>query len=307
MKIVTVTPNTAIDRLVTVRRGVASQGHCWPAGKGINVARTVTALGCPVIALGFVGEAEQELFTGVAGPSLSVKLIAVAGATRTNTTTFYADRQETEHQRTQGFMVGMKDWERLGELLGSTIEAGDTVIFSGSAPAGSDADAYGRLIRLCHERQVRSVLDSSGIHLREGIKAIPFMVKPNLEELAELQAGEKGPAIAARQLQQTGIGWVIVSRGAEGIVAVTEDGGWQGGVELDRAPSETGSVGSGDALVGGIAVGWMRELSVEAALRLGIACGAANVLRAGPGVCDIADVERLSAAVVLRRMEAIAG
>src|SRR5260221_14589613 len=59
--IVTVTLNAAIDRTLTVpnfqrgRRHRASAGVSMAGGKGINVARTLKALGVPVVATGLVG------------------------------------------------------------------------------------------------------------------------------------------------------------------------------------------------------------------------------------------------------------
>jgi tagatose 6-phosphate kinase len=52
-------------------------------------------------------------------------------------------------------------------------------------------------------------------------------------------------------------------------------------------------VGSGDCLLGGVAVALAREQSLEEALRLGVACGAANAMSRETGRFDRADVERL--------------
>src|SRR5215468_5629214 len=59
--IVTVTLNAAIDRTLTVpnfqrgQRHRASAGVALAGGKGINVARTLKALGVPVVATGLAG------------------------------------------------------------------------------------------------------------------------------------------------------------------------------------------------------------------------------------------------------------
>jgi tagatose 6-phosphate kinase len=52
-------------------------------------------------------------------------------------------------------------------------------------------------------------------------------------------------------------------------------------------------IGSGDAMMAGIAVGLERGESVTEAVRLGIACGAANAMTAEPGVVRLADMQRL--------------
>jgi fructose-1-phosphate kinase PfkB-like protein len=52
-------------------------------------------------------------------------------------------------------------------------------------------------------------------------------------------------------------------------------------------------IGSGDAMMAGIAVGLMRGKSVLDAVRLGVACGAANAMTAEPGLVRLTDVKRL--------------
>jgi fructose-1-phosphate kinase PfkB-like protein len=84
----------------------------------------------------------------------------------------------------------------------------------------------------------------------------------------------------------------VVSRGAQGILALDEEGGaWQAAVDLDRPVVD--AVGSGDALAGGLLVGLVRGTSFAEALRLGVACGAANALLAGAGRCRREDIDRL--------------
>jgi fructose-1-phosphate kinase PfkB-like protein len=53
------------------------------------------------------------------------------------------------------------------------------------------------------------------------------------------------------------------------------------------------AVGSGDAMGAGLVVALARGQSLDRALRLGVACGAANALVAGAGRCRREDIERL--------------
>jgi len=52
-------------------------------------------------------------------------------------------------------------------------------------------------------------------------------------------------------------------------------------------------IGSGDAMMAGIAVGLLQSQSIAEAVRLGIACGAANAMTVEPGFVRLADVQRL--------------
>jgi fructose-1-phosphate kinase PfkB-like protein len=62
-----------------------------------------------------------------------------------------------------------------------------------------------------------------------------------------------------------------------------------------RSPRVTAKnpVGSGDAMMAGIAVGLWRGESMVEAIRLGIACGAANAMTVEPGFVRLTDVKRL--------------
>jgi fructose-1-phosphate kinase PfkB-like protein/tetratricopeptide (TPR) repeat protein len=63
--------------------------------------------------------------------------------------------------------------------------------------------------------------------------------------------------------------------------------------------AEASPVGSGDAFVGGLAVGLSRALSADDTLRLAAACGAANARTAEPGWFDAHDVTALLREVVV--------
>jgi len=301
-KIITVTVNTAIDKLVTASSaGKSSLSSCsFAAGKGINVARTVAELGEPVVALGFVGQSEVEFFQALATEKLTIDLIPVAGSTRINTTTFDPRTNSTKHERTAGFTISSECVVQLLHSIGDVVAPGDYVIISGSIPVGARADMYQEIIDLCHARDANVILDSSGEELRFGIKSQPFMIKPNLEELEELAGKQFDPTDEAAIVEAgmqilADVELVIVSRGQLGVIVVSRDSdpAIKASVSLDRPPMATGSVGSGDALVGGIAVGLKWKKPVDDTIRLGVACGAANVISLGPGVCRFDDVQRL--------------
>ena len=61
------------------------------------------------------------------------------------------------------------------------------VIMSGSVAKGIPADIYGQLVETGKEAGLRCILDTSGEALLHGIKAVPFMIKPNQKELEYLR------------------------------------------------------------------------------------------------------------------------
>jgi 1-phosphofructokinase family hexose kinase len=311
-KVITVTANTAIDRLIL--RGAygpaASARTVFPAGKGINVARIAAMLGCRVVAMGLVGKNEAGFFQGVSNENLEVQLIAVDGETRINMTTCDPASGSITHERVQGFSATTNDVRKLVESVTRSMQPDDCVVISGSLPLGAPHETYPTIVARCRARGILTILDSSKDEFRLGIGAGPFMVKPNLDELQELlgrpldPADETALATAAGELLEMGPNLVVLSRGERGIIVVGRglDRPLAGCVNLDRPPAATGAVGSGDALVGAFAAGLVARQPLEDIVRLGIACGAANAMSLGPGTCNPADVQRLLPLVSLHRL-----
>jgi 1-phosphofructokinase len=300
-KIVTVTLHSALDRVIEKRgrQPAPAEKMLFPAGKGINVARTVETLGKEVVVLGLVGAADRPLFETLRSPLLHVRLTDVQGETRTNLTVFDPATKVTEHTRSKGFRVTLEDLNRFLGVLRTTVGAGDVVVLSGSLPPGAEASTYRDLIVDLNSRGAQTILDASGPEFAEGIAGKPWAVKPNMEELESLVGtplpSETAIVRTAREVRDRGIHLVVVSRGRKGVIAVSDrdDRVWKANVLVKEEPSWTGPVGSGDALVGGMAVGLLECLPVAELVRLGVASGAANLLEVGPGVCRKEDIDRL--------------
>ena len=128
----------------------------------------------------------------------------------------------------------------------------------------------------------------------EGLEARPDMVKPNTAELEKYLGhsleGDDAKWDAINALHAKGVGLVVLSLGREGAL-VSRDG-----ARLRvRAPEihEVNSVGSGDALVAGFAIGLEERMPLVDMARLGCAMGAANACSWEIGHFTRAQVEQL--------------
>jgi 1-phosphofructokinase family hexose kinase len=310
--IYTLTLNPTIDRTLTVERfrvgGTfkASRSVVLPAGKGINASRVIAALGEPVTALGLVGASDMASFlASLAQQGIANRLLAVPGTTRNSVTILDpADDSET-HLREPGCVLPSEAMREIESALDALLP-GDWILLAGSLPPGMPEDTYRTLSRRCAARGAYTLLDTNGSALLAGADAPPTLLKPNLFELWQLDQGHpdiqteadlddvpvKEVLAAAHRVRQRGIQMVVVSRGKQGVVALDSDGrAWQAAVDLDRAVVD--AVGSGDALAGGLLVGLVRGEPLAEALRLGVACGAANTLSTGAGRCRREDIDRL--------------
>jgi 1-phosphofructokinase family hexose kinase len=310
-KIITVTANTAIDLFIEIENLTASDNIMakssvdFACGKGINVARAIESLNWPVTCLGFVGDQSLAAFKAINTGLLQVELTAVPGKTRTNITLFDSAVQKETHIRTAGFSVTDADCRRLIEQLDACAGAGDIVILSGSLPPGAPENLYQTLIELCHKKATIPFLDASGPGLKAGIKAGPYLIKPNQQELEDL-VGRPLPTEqclidAARGLIAQGVRWVFVSWGDQGAVAVSEQLALSA-IAHPLPGKIISKIGCGDAMVAGLALARLEGLDLEESLKSGVSCGTANLFSREPGKFDCERLAEIAERVTIRRL-----
>jgi 1-phosphofructokinase family hexose kinase len=269
--------------------------HASPGGKGVHVALAVATLGEPVCLVGLIDAAHRRLFED-ALVARNVTFDAVESASGVRTCLAIHDRGG--RRVTEVLEPGPDTDEPTREALRARFLArasrSSIAVLSGSAPRGFADGLYGELVRGLRSSGVRVLVDASGGLLRDALEARPFLVKPNRHEAEELAGAViEGPAAAAtvaRTLLARGPGLVVVSLGDAGAVAVSEGSAAHAWVHVESAPNP---VGSGDCLLGGVAVALARGQAVPEVLRLGVACGAANAMSRETGRFDRADVEKL--------------
>ncbi|MBM4038950.1 MAG: 1-phosphofructokinase family hexose kinase [Planctomycetes bacterium] len=321
MNLITVTPNTSVDRTLEVPR-LAPGGHLkgrllhlQPGGKGVNVSRCLAALGVPSVATGLAGGAELSLFRdSFAGSAASVELVPTGQPTRMCTTLLDPELHTDTHIRELGSPVTPAEIAALGAKLQGLASPDTLVVFCGSLPPGMGDEHLAQLIAACEARGAEVAADINGPQLGSVLaKAtrIPhlykcgiLLLKPNVEELGECLgrdlhgAGEGELADAAGTLLGR-VGTVLVTRGRHGALAVSRGQVLVGSLEAG-APRNT--VGCGDAFLAGYLAGLWRGMAFAESVRLAVACGAAQALADAPGQFSRARVEELSARVAIRAL-----
>ena len=281
--ITTVTLNPAIDKTITTSSLLPGQVNRSESvkniagGKGINVTKVLRQYGNPVCALGFLGGYTgrfiEEYVKGLGAESAFTE---IAGETRTSTNVLSQDGYVTEILE-PGPVIGEEEKERFLQTYKEKIAGSEFVVLSGSAPKGLPTDIYAQLIALADEQKIRTVLDTSGELLVEGVKTKPFLIKPNSKEL-EYLTGRRLRELreikeAALQLVAEGIAHVLVSLGEKGMLYATE-----GKCLFAKAPKvkALNTVGSGDSAVAAAVMALQQGASMEDTLRLCVAISAAN-------------------------------
>jgi tagatose 6-phosphate kinase len=284
--------------------------HAEPGGKGLNVARTLRLLGADVLVLGLIGGSTGDAVrSALAASGVAVGFTDIAGETRRTFAVVDTGRGEVALFNEPGPPVSAAEYERLRAAYQEALAGCDAVVLSGSLPPAVPPDAYAELIRLAAARGVPAVLDTSGAALRRGLAASPAVVKPNLSELeatvgrAVPWAGPADPSAvagAAAELRSHGAQAVVVSLGADGLLAVTGDGTWLAA----PAQAATGNpTGAGDAAVAGLAHGMALRRPWPERLREAAALGAAAVAAPVAGELRLADYDRALRDVAVREID----
>ncbi|MBI0583154.1 MAG: 1-phosphofructokinase [Methanomassiliicoccus sp.] len=299
--------NPAIDRTFWVDRidyeeANRVQQECrYPGGKGIDVSRVLTNLGLPNMAMGFVGGyTGEELERRLACEGVITDLVPISGETRTN---IIVHENSTGRQillTASGPEVSPAEMNALLAKLGALEDAG-MVAMGGSLPPGAGADTYRRIIEMMKEKGIITLLDADGEALREGIKAGPDYIKPNRFELSEL-VGRPLPDVedvveAAEGIRSGGVGMVLASMAAEGMVLV---GNGQRYWAVPPRVDAVNTVGVGDSAVAGFIYGLAMKKGAPESLRYGSAAGTATALKPGTARAGKEDVMAMLPRVAIR-------
>lgn len=295
--IVTVTMNptidlsTCTDRVTATEKMRCAQPRMDPGGGGINVARTVLALGEPVLAVlpvgGPTGTVLEELLERAGVPC---RFIAIDGSTRESFSVTDNDSGRQFRFVLPGPVVHPPEWSRCLDAAIDAARSAQYVVASGSLPPGVPGNFYQVLATRVARAGSRFVLDTSGEALRQ-MRHGAYLVKPSVRELAE-RVGHPLPdtdsrITAARELIAGGVSeLVVVSLGAEGALVVGRDR-WETVPAIPVAVAN--ATGAGDAMVAGLTVGFARGLDTMNAMELGIAAASASLVTHGtdPGHPDV--------------------
>jgi tagatose 6-phosphate kinase len=167
------------------------------------------------------------------------------------------------------------------------------VIITGSLPPGLAAGTYANLIDLARRAGKRVLLDSSSEPLRQGVRAGPFLVKVNQIEAGELSGQSISDITAATEaadrVRRFGTALAVVTLGQSGAVIVSETEKYR---LIPPRLTPFNSVGSGDAVMAGLASAIKRGYTTEQMGTLSMAAGAANALHGG-GCCTAEEVRLL--------------
>ena len=280
-----------------------------PGGKGLNVARILRALGADVCLVGLAGGHTGDVLAAqLGGADVHAAFVRIAGETRRTFAVVDTQRDETAIFNEPGPVVSSAEYAAFLDSYAEALPISAAVVLSGSLPRGLAVTTYADLITMAAQANVPALLDTSGDALVAGVTAHPAIAKPNAAELfAAVGSRHHWPAAAAdppvqvvvdgaMELRDRGAGAVVVTLGADGLLAVTEEGTWLAGT----TPVTGNPTGAGDAVAAGLAHGMVHDCPWPDRLSHAAALGTAAVAAPVAGEIALSDYQRARADVVVK-------
>ena len=272
-------------------------------GKGINVAVVAGRLGLDVQCIGIMGtDGSSELRGLMDREGLQHRFLTVPGRVRTNMKIYSRDGQGVTELNEPGAAVDDSILRQFFELTRQETAASEIVVMTGSLPPGCPEGTYRDLMNALDGK--KCILDTEGKELELAAKgAKPYLIKPNLRELETTLGIELRTIRAIRDAAllfiRLGVEHAVVSMGEMGAMYVSEKKTLFAPALRIEAKS---TVGAGDAMIGGMLMGYEKTGDMAKAFRYGIAAGAASVMTEGTQLIVRSDFEKLLAQVKVQEV-----
>lgn len=308
--IVTLTINPAVDRTISVDR-LAFDDRAYilssndsPGGRGINASRVIHSYGGDTIAIVPAGGERGRLFESYLHDSgFRIVTVPIRNEMRQNFTII--DRH--------GLTVKLNELgprlqrDELASVEG-TVEAhlgqASWLMLCGSLPPGVPCDFYAQLITRAKKKGVKTLLDTDGEALSQGVEAGPTLASPNQQEAERLLNTvllTRSHSLAAlERIQAMGAESVVLSLGSRGAVAIQGRKTWE---LIPPRVEAISPIGAGDALAAAIAWSLDSGASLEEAARLGVAAGTASAKLPGMDFASLAQTREVYRDIEVRRAE----
>lgn len=289
------------DRLTVGEVNRARATHACASGKVLNVAAAVHSLGaaaslwCPI-----GGATGRQIAADFRNLGIPARWLEVATPTRVCTTLLDAGTGATTELVENAGALTAAELDRYLDELPEMAGKSSLAVLTGSLPERTPTGYYRRLMQTV-DRPV--ILDIRGQDLHDCLPLKPFLVKPNRDELGwtvgRKLSTESEILLAMHELRDRGTQWVVISQGADSLLASGPDGDFR---ILPPRVDAVNPIGCGDSLAAGIAVGVTEGLNVIDAIRLGVAAAVENALDLLPARMTRAATDRRIGEIEIQRM-----
>ncbi len=301
--IYTLTLNPCLDytmRLPTVTFNGVNIAHSsivHAGGKGINVSIVLARLGLANTAMGFLGgKTGASILNEIQKEGVTPEFVIISEDSRMN---FKITDDEGKTTEINGLGPDIAERE-LSELFRklNEIQNGDFLVISGSVPPNVPSDIYAQILKYLSFKKIKVIVDARKELLKATLPYHPFLIKPNINEVAELFDIELPPGASLpdedleecmEELLSMGAQNVIISMSGRGAIFMGQD---RNAIRMAAPEGKVVSaVGAGDSLIAGFLAGYVETKDFSYSLRLGLACGSATAFTSWLATAE--DIEKL--------------
>ncbi|MDV7815146.1 1-phosphofructokinase [Enterococcus hirae] len=305
MSIYTCTMNLAIDlfietdemHLFMVNR--TKEDDIQANGKGVNVSLVLKMLDFPSTALGFsAGFTGKYIEDYLQQKQIQTEFIEVPGMTRINVFTQVNQTGEEYKLVNQGPEIPQTAVHNFLNQI-RALQKEDYLCVSGSLPRGLSPKVLIEISRICQEKGIHLIIDSSDQEVMDCLPYRPFLLKPNEEELSSWfgrkMVTDEDYFVYGQRLVELGAENVLLSLGEKGAILFTKDRVFRGNSPKGKVVN---TACAGDTMLGAFLAGYMNRRPLDETLRKSIAAGSSTAFR--KGLTDFLDVEELSKQIKIR-------
>ncbi len=297
-KILTVTFNPCIDKTITIEEfnygglNRVANSRTDIGGKGINVSKVLKSFEVPQTAYAITaGENGKRIKEFLKGENIDSVFTETDGEVRINQKLINKKDLVTTEINEKGFCLTEEKYIEVLNTVDSLLSRCKIAVLSGSVPEGAPEGVYADVINMAKKYGVKVILDADSRKLELGTEALPYAIKPNLDEFCALIGKKVASAneivSEAKKLTQKGIELVAVSMGADGAVFVTKDSAYKADPFAIECKS---TVGAGDSMVAAMAYSLHSGLPLCDTAKLCVAAGSITSSKEGTQVCTFDEV-----------------
>lgn len=280
----TLTLNPAVDKILyvkTYKKNINNRVKKMTqslGGKGTHVSMNLSRMGTKSNAFGFAfGQNGKFILQLLREGNVNPEFIYEEEPESRTCYLVVEDSGDSTLISEKGPVPTEKQIAMLYDRMDREIREGDYLVLSGDCSNFADPFIYNKILDRMAGKNLKVFVDTSGSSFRECVRKSPYLIKPNIEELAEL-TGEEINTVediveAVRKLDPYHIEVIAVSMGKDGSVLKMKDRFFRA-----RPPKVNvfNTIGCGDCYLAGLIYGTERGYEAEELLRFATAVSAST-------------------------------
>ncbi|WP_213365258.1 1-phosphofructokinase [Enterococcus lactis] len=305
MSVYTCTMNLAIDLFIETEEmhpfmvNRTKEDDIQANGKGVNASLVLKMLDFPSTALGFsAGFTGKYIEDYLQQKQIQTEFIEVPGMTRINVFTQVNQTGEEYKLVNQGPEIPQAAVHNFLNQI-RALQEEDYLCVSGSLPRGLSPKVLIEISRICQEKGIHLIIDSSDQEVMDCLPYRPFLLKPNEEELSSWfgrkMVTDEDYFVYGQRLVELGAENILLSLGEKGAILFTKDRVFRGNSPKGKVVN---TACAGDTMLGAFLAGYMNRRPLDETLRKSIAAGSSTAFR--KGLTDFLDVEELSKQIKIK-------